>query len=238
MLLEGKNTSTFCIHLNAIIWPLSSWSWKAGPEGCRWEQGGARPLLCPGLIQNKQQPYCLEMYLPVATDRDRFSLSPVFRGFAKCHQVCCWNWISSQTGCSKMQSRGLQPVNAPLERKGFRTKLWDLFRVEAESWGHRSLCVTPFGWVKAKTLTPLHRYSLTLGPGKPHSFPPTGLRGEWRLGAAELLHPGPVGQYLIPQTGFRGILLCCWHGPWHCSAPQEWRDMEMENSDSEGVLQS
>lgn len=62
-----------------------------------------------------------------------------------------------ETGRSKTQSCGCQPVNASLERKAFKTKLWELYRVEAETWGHKPLCVSP------KTLTPLHRLYLDSG---------------------------------------------------------------------------
>lgn len=136
-------------------------------------------------------PYCLEMQLPAATDRDRFRLSPAFWRFAKCHQVCCWNWVFVETGCSKTQSCGLQPVNAPLERTGFRTKLGDF--VWGGSWGlgtQTPLCECL--WMRRGQSQDTHSSSQTLSYFRiqvctTHSFPLGEGMGE---GWEQLLHPG------------------------------------------------
>lgn len=57
----------------------------------------------------------------------------------------CWILRSIEPGCSRSQCWGLQPANAPLESKEFRTKVWDMFRVGAEAQGHKLPRASPFG---------------------------------------------------------------------------------------------
>lgn len=135
------------------------------------------------------------MQLPLATDRDRLRLSPVFWRFAKCHQVCCWNWMFVETGCSKTQSCGLQPVNSPLERKGFRTKLWALYRVEAEAWGHKlPLCEE----VRQSQDTLLHRFYLDSGSRLTPRIPSHWGKGPVKAGSSWAPASWSIfGQYLV-----------------------------------------
>lgn len=57
----------------------------------------------------------------------------------------CWILRSIEAGGSRSQCWGLQPANALLESKEFRTKVWDVFRMGAEAQGHKLPCASPFG---------------------------------------------------------------------------------------------
>lgn len=139
---------------------------KAGSGGYRWEQGRVWPPLSTGVTQNRQEPVwkssCQWEQMEIWT------FTTVSWGFAECHRVCCWNWGSIKAGCSRSHSWGLQPANVPLESSGFRTKVWDLFRMGAETQGHKPplcKCLWMRRWVEAKTPPfPSHKLS-HLGAG-------------------------------------------------------------------------